>query len=60
MSDGVVVLEMILESPLIVEGAQAQVAAYIVSPGILQMVLEAIAIFEHALAQIAVVLVISR
>lgn len=57
MADVVVVLKMILETPLIVERAQAQVAGHLMTPGVLEMVLDAIAVFEDAFAEVAVVFV---
>lgn len=57
MADIVVVLEMVLETPLIVEGAQTQVAKHLMTPGIVEVIIESVAIFEDALAEVAVVLV---
>lgn len=58
MTNGVVILEVILQSPLVIECAQTQIAADLVAPRVLHVVFQAIAILEHALAQITVVLVI--
>jgi hypothetical protein len=58
MTDGIIILEVVLEPPLIIESAQAQVAAHVMAPRVLYVILEAVAIFEYPLAQIAVVLVI--
>jgi hypothetical protein len=50
VADSVIVLEVVLETPLIIESAQAQVAVHVVAERVLQMVLEAVAVFEYALA----------
>lgn len=53
----VVVLEVVLQAPLVFEGTETQVAEDIVALGVVDMVLETIAIFENANAKVAVVLV---
>jgi hypothetical protein len=58
MTNGIIILEVVLEPPLIVERAQAQVAAHFMAPRVLYVILETVSILEYALAQIAVVLVI--
>jgi hypothetical protein len=60
MTDAVVVLEMILQTPLILEGAETEVAIYLVIPCVVDMVLQSISIFENALAEVAIVLVVQR
>jgi hypothetical protein len=58
--DGVVILEVVLEAPLVVECAEAQVAVDFMSQGVLQMVPKTIPVLENALAQIAIVFVVRR
>jgi hypothetical protein len=50
MAYSVIVLEVVLETPIIIECAQAQVAIHVVAERVLQMILEAVAVFEDALA----------
>jgi hypothetical protein len=54
----IVVLEVVLQAPLVVECAKAQIAVHVVTPGVVDVVLEPIAVFENALAQVTIVLVI--
>lgn len=58
MVNMVVVLEMILQTPLVFESAEAQVAEGVVALGVVDVVLEAIAVFENADAEVAIVLVV--
>jgi hypothetical protein len=58
MIDRVVILEVILEAPLVFEGAKAQVAKSVMAYRVVDVVLEPIAVLEHADAEIAVVLVV--
>jgi hypothetical protein len=60
MADAVVVLKMILETPLILKGAQTEVTIHLMVPRVVDMVLQAIAVLEDALTEIAVVLVVKR
>ena len=50
MANGVVVLKMALESPVVLERAQAQIAEELVAERVIDMVLQAVAVFEHAFA----------
>jgi hypothetical protein len=60
MADGVVVFEVVPQSPLIVEGAQAQIAEDIVAGGVVDVVLKPVSVFEDASAEVAVVLMVWR
>jgi hypothetical protein len=59
MIDMVVVLEMVLEAPLVLESAEAQIAEDVVTAGVVDVVLESVAILEDANAEVAVVDVVS-
>jgi len=59
MIDMVVVLEMILEAPLVLESAEAQIAENAVTAGVVDVILKSVAIFEDANAEVAVVDVVS-
>jgi hypothetical protein len=48
------------QSPLIVEGAQAQIAEDIVAGGVVDVVLKPVSVFEDASAEVAVVLMVWR
>jgi hypothetical protein len=50
MAYSIVVLKVVLETPLIIECAQAQVAIHVMAERVLQMILETVAVFEDALA----------
>jgi hypothetical protein len=60
MPDAVVVFEMVLQAPLVLEGAEAEVAIHLMVPRVVDMVLQSVSIFEHTLAQVTIVLVIER
>jgi hypothetical protein len=60
MPNAVVVFEMVLQAPLVLEGAEAEVAIHLVVPRVVDMVLQSVPIFENALAEVAVVLVVER
>ena len=57
MSNTVVVLEVVFETPVIFEGGKIEVAVNLVIPQMINMVLETIAVHKHAFAEIAVVFV---
>lgn len=57
MSNTVVVLKVIFETPVIFEGGKTEVAVNLVIPQMINMVLETIAVHKHAFAEIAVVFV---
>jgi hypothetical protein len=57
MSNTVVVLEVVFETPVIFEGGKTEVAVDLVIPRMVNMVLETIAVHKHAFAEIAVVFV---
>lgn len=50
VSDTVVVLEMILETPLVLERRKTQVAVRLVTERVVDMILQAVSVFEYALA----------
>jgi hypothetical protein len=60
VSDTIVVLEMILQAPLVLEGAETEIAVDLVIPRVVNMVLQAVAILEDAFAEIAVILMLGR
>jgi len=60
VSDAVIVLEMVLQSPLILEGRKTQVTVHLVVPRVVNMVLQPIPVLEYSLAEVAVVLVLCR
>jgi hypothetical protein len=60
MPDAVVIFEMVLQAPLVLEGAEAKVAIHLVIPRVVDMVLQSVSILEHTLAEVAVVLVVER
>lgn len=47
--DSIVVFEVVLEAPLIIEGAQAQVAEHVVAGSVVDMVLKSVAVLKHTL-----------
>ena len=55
MIDMVVVLEVVLEAPLVLESAEAQIAEDVVTAGVVDVVLKSVAILEDANAEVAVV-----
>ena len=55
MIDMVVVLEMVLETPLVLESAEAQIAEDAVTAGVVDVVLKSVTILEDANAEVAVV-----
>jgi hypothetical protein len=57
MSNTVVVLEVVFETPIVFEGGKTEVAVNLVIPRMVNMVLETITIHKHAFAKIAVVFV---
>lgn len=58
MTDGIVVLKVVLEPPLIFERAEAEVAEDVMVPSIVDVIFEAIAILEYALAEVAVIFMV--
>ena len=58
MINMVVVLKVVLETPLILEGAETQIAEGFVTFGVVNVVLQTIAVFEDTDTKIAIVLVI--
>lgn len=58
MVNMVVVLKVVLETPLILEGAETQIAEGFVTFGVVNVVLQTIAVFEDTDTKIAIVLVI--
>ena len=58
MIDRIVVLEVVLEAPLVFKGAEAQVAEGLMASRVVDVILEAIAVLEHADTEVAVMLVI--
>ena len=59
MVDMVVVLEMVLEAPLVLESAEAQIAEDAVTAGVVDVVLQSVTVLEDADAEVAVVDVVS-
>jgi hypothetical protein len=59
MIDMVVVFEVVLEAPLVLESAEAQIAEDVVTAGVVDVVLEPVAILEDADTEVAVVDVVS-
>lgn len=60
VADGVVVLEMIAQTPLVFECAQAEIAKDIMVGGMIYVILEPVPILEDALAKVAIVLMVGR
>jgi hypothetical protein len=58
MINMVVVLEVILQAPLVLESAETQVAEDVVALGVVDMIFETVPVLEDANAQIAVVPVV--
>jgi hypothetical protein len=58
VANSIVVFKVVLQTPLVIESAQAKVAIYFMAQGVVHVIFEAIAVFENALAQITVVLVV--
>lgn len=57
MSNTVVVLEVVFETPIVFEGGKTEVAVDLMIPRMVNMVLETISVHKHAFAKIAVVFV---
>lgn len=54
----IVVFEVVLQPPLIFEGAETQVTKGLMASRVVDVILEAIAVFEYADAKVAIVLMI--
>lgn len=54
----VVVLEVVLQTPFVLESAKAEVAERVVVPRVIDMVLETITVFEDSDAEVAIILMI--
>lgn len=57
MSNTIVVLEVVFETPIVFEGGKTEVAVDLMIPRMVNMVLETISVHKHAFAKIAVVFV---
>jgi hypothetical protein len=47
VTNRVVVLKVVLQTPLVVESAEAKVAVYFMAEGVVDVVFKTIAVFEH-------------
>lgn len=58
MADCIIVFEVVLQAPLIVERTQTEVTEGFMTQRVVNMILEAVTVLEHAPAQVAVIIVL--